>query len=204
MDQVTTPAAAKLHFPVADGFFGYYPGAVSVITARDGDRINVMSAGWHTALSEAPPLYGVAIAPERHSYGLISASGVMGVNFLPFEHAAAIAGAGLLTGAALDKYDRLGLTWQPGVHTGVPVLDQAYLTYECVVRQAVPAGDHTFFIGEVMGLSILPAAFRDRLQDSVSVPSVAYYGRSTYEELGSGRRKILPPALYRNDPEATE
>lgn len=208
MNQSTTTAGeaanGKATIPVKDGYFGYYPGAVTVITSRDGDQINVMSAGWHTALSETPPLYGVAVAPERHSHGLIAASRVFGVNFLPFEHAAAIAGSGLLSGSQLDKFERLKLGWQPGRYTGVPVLDAAYLTYECSVSQQVITGDHTFFVGDVLGLTYLPAAFTERLQDSRTVPSVAYYGRSTYEELGGGRRQFLPPHLFRKEPEESK
>lgn len=200
-EQISAPArtgTGKLTAPAAEGFFGYYPGSVAVITTRDGDRVNVMSAGWHTALSQTPPLYGVAVAPERHSHGLLTASLVFGVNFLPFENAEAIAGAGLLSGAQLDKPERLGLTWQPGEFTGVPVLDAAFMTYECRVTQQTVTGDHTFFVGEVLGLTYQPEAYSERIQDSRAVPSVAYYGRSTYEELGSGRRKLLPPQLFRD------
>lgn len=197
-----TPAVrVKTVAPVSSGYFGYYPGAVAVVTSAHAERVNVMSAGWHTALSETPPLYGVAVAPERHSHDLIRDSGLFAVNFLPFEHAPAIAGAGLLSGADLDKFARLQLGWQPGEFTGLPVLDAAYITYECRVTDSVRTGDHTFFVGEVLGLTYLPEAFQDRQQDSRAVPSVAYYGRSTYEELGSGRRQFLPPQLYRGTPE---
>lgn len=190
-------AAARLTASASSGFFGYYPGAVAVVTTRDGPRANVMSAGWHTALSQTPPLYGVAVAPERHSHGLLDASRAFGVNFLPFEHAEAVAGSGLLTGAGGDKFARLGLTWTPGEFIGLPVLDAAYMTYECRVTDQLTTGDHTFFVGEVVGLSYLPSAYEDRVQNSRSVPALAYYGRSTYEELGSGRRKLLPPDLFR-------
>lgn len=187
--------------PVGSGYFGYYPGAVAVVTSRHGQQLNVMSAGWHTALSETPPLYGVAVAPERHSHDLIRESGLFAVNFLPFEHATAIAGAGLLSGADLDKFARLDLAWQAGEFSGLPILDAAYMTYECRVSDSFRTGDHTFFVGEVLGLTYLPEAFSDRQQDSGTVPAVAYYGRSTYEELGSGRRQFLPPALFRGTPE---
>lgn len=193
--------APKVSAPASSGFFGYYPGAVTVITSRAGDRVNVMSAGWHTALSEAPPLYGIAVAPERHSHGLITASLVFGVSFLPFEHAAAIAGSGLLSGADVDKFSRLGIGWQAGGMTGVPVPDAAYMTYECRVREQMTTGDHTFFVGDVVGLTYRPDAYAGGIQDSRTVPSVAYYGRSTYEELGSGRRQVLPPAMFRKAPE---
>lgn len=188
----------KVSAPASEGFFGYYPGAVAVITTRAGGQVNVMSAGWHTALSQTPPLYGVAVAPERHSHGLLTATRLFGVNFLPFEHAEAIAGAGLLSGATSDKFARLGLTWQPGELSGIPVLDVAYMTYECRVTQQHTTGDHTLFVGEVLWLTYRSEAYAGRVQDSAAVPAVIYYGRSTYEELGAGQRKLLPPELYRD------
>src|SRR5690625_1415374 len=166
-EQYSAPApaaAAKLSACASAGFFGYYPGAVAVVTTRDGARVNVMSAGWHTALSQTPPLYGVAVAPERHSHGLLDVSRAFAVNFLPFEHAEAVAGSGLLTGAEGDKFAHLGLTWSPGDFTGLPVLDAAYMTYECRVTDQFTTGDHTFFVGEVVGLTYDPAAYEDRVQ----------------------------------------
>jgi flavin reductase (DIM6/NTAB) family NADH-FMN oxidoreductase RutF len=183
-----------------DAFFGYYPGTVAVVTSRHGRERNVMSAGWHAALSADPPMYGVAIAPERHSHGLITASGGFVVSFLPFAEAEAIAGAGTLSGAGgLDKLARLGLRWHDEEVSGLPILDAAYLSYVCELRQRVPTGDHEFFVGEVRRLHYDPAAFADRVQDSDAVPAVVYYGRSEYEALGSGPRATFPPERFRDE-----
>lgn len=198
----STPTAptAKVVTDARDTFFGYYPGAVAVVTSRDGDRRNVMSAGWHTALSADPPLYGVAVAPERHSYGLIRASGLFGVNFLPFALAESIAGAGLLSGAAVpDKLTRLGLAWSED-ESGLPILDGAWTSYACRVVRTVTTGDHDFFVGDVLRVHYDPNAFDGRIQSSARVPGAIYYGRSTYEGLGSGPTKTVPPETFR-DPE---
>ena len=34
--------------------------------------------------------------------------------------------------------------------TGAPILDQAVAYLDCEVRQPVDAGDHTFFVGEIV------------------------------------------------------
>ncbi|MFD1733971.1 flavin reductase [Deinococcus malanensis] len=49
-------------------FFGYYPGTVALVTAEHSGTRNVLSVGWHTALSADPPLYGVAVGRERGSH----------------------------------------------------------------------------------------------------------------------------------------
>jgi flavin reductase (DIM6/NTAB) family NADH-FMN oxidoreductase RutF len=82
----TTPSPLVVTAP-PERFFGYYPGTVAVVTAAHGTDRNVMSAGWHAALSAEPPLYGVAFGRGRYTYGLVRASGAFAVHFLPFERA---------------------------------------------------------------------------------------------------------------------
>ncbi len=193
----STEFAPKLNGDGPD-YFGYYPGAVAVISSRHGPDINVMSAGWHTALSQQPPLYGVAIAPERFSYRLVKESGQFVVNFLPFSRVEAVAGAGLLSGKDVDKYSRLDLSWTASARD-LPLLDDAYMSYECEVVDEVETGDHSLFVGAIQTFHYLPQAFEGRVQNAVQVPPVAYYGRSTYEALGSGQKKVLPPQLFRDN-----
>jgi flavin reductase (DIM6/NTAB) family NADH-FMN oxidoreductase RutF len=196
---VNASAAPLLVSAPLEKFFGYYPGVVSVITAAHDGVANVMAAGWHSALSAAPPLYGVAIAPERHTYDLIRASGVFAVHFLPFEQAEAIAGAGSVSGRdGVDKFSLLDLRSLPGSMSDVPVLQDAYLAYECRVQECVPVGDHDWFVGEVLAVHHQPAAFDEQLvQRGDAVPGAVYYGRARYEALGAGEKAQFPPAAFR-------
>lgn len=177
-------------------FFGYYPGTVAVITAaHDADR-NVMSAGWHAALSAAPPLYGVALGRERYTHALVMASGGFAVHFLPFEQAQVIAAVGSMSRHdGVDKFERLQLTTAPGAVLPVPVLQEAYLAYECRVTAVHATGDHDWVVGEVVALHHRPEAFDERLVQAGSrVPATVYYGRNHYEALGSGRCLDVTPA----------
>lgn len=206
MTRTPSPTAdrrPKTTIDAGEAFFGYYPGTVAVVTAHHEGVANVMSAGWHTALSAEPPLYGVAVAPERRTHPLIRGAGWFGVHFLPFARAEAIAGAGVLSGADVpDKPARLDLAWHEDP-SGVPILDDAYLAYACRVRDVVPTGDHDFFVGEVVRLHVDEAAFDGRLQDSRAVPAVVYYGRSRYEALGAGEVATFTPERFRDDEAAT-
>ena len=183
-------------------FFGYYPGTVAVVTSAHGAERNVMSAGWHAALSAEPPLYGVAFGRERYSYGLVRASGAFAVHFLPFERAEAIAGAGSLSRHdGVDKFERLGLATGPGAVLDVPILHDAYLAYECRVEAVHTTGDHDFVVGAVVALHHRPEAFDERrVQDGARVPGVVYYGRSTFEALGSGARVDFTKDHFRQRP----
>jgi flavin reductase (DIM6/NTAB) family NADH-FMN oxidoreductase RutF len=200
MNVTDTPASPFVVTAPPERFFGYYPGTVAVVTAADGADRNVMSAGWHAALSAEPPLYGVAFGRGRYTYGLVRASGAFAVHFLPFERADAIAGAGSLSRHdGVDKFDRLGLVTSPGQALDVPILHDAYLAYECRVDVVHTTGDHDFVVGTVVAVHHRPEAFDDRrMQDGVRVPGVVYYGRSTFEALGAGERGLFTRDRYRD------
>ena len=180
-------------------FFGYYPGTVAVITAAHSGERNVMSAGWHSALSAAPPLYGVAIAAARYTHDLVKASGAFAVHFLPFGRAAAIAGAGHASGRdGTDKFALLGLEASAAALVSAPILQDAYLAYECELREVYEVGDHDWFVGEVLAVHYRPEAFDERLlKRADAFPAAAYYGRSVYASLGQGERLEVPPDAFR-------
>lgn len=183
-----------------DRFFGYYPGTVAVITASsEGDR-NVMSAGWHSALSAEPPLYGVAIGRERYTHRLVVASGGFAVHFLPFGAARSIAAVGSTSRrTGVDKFERFDLATEPGAVLDVPILQDAYLAYECRVQVVHETGDHDWVVGEVVAVHHAPEAFDERrLQHGRDVPATVYYGRSRYESIGSGERIDFSPDAFRD------
>jgi flavin reductase (DIM6/NTAB) family NADH-FMN oxidoreductase RutF len=181
-----------------DRFFGYYPGTIAVITTAHAGARNVMSAGWHTALSAEPPLYGVAIGRERATYPLVRAAGAFAVHFLPFERADAIAGVGSVSAhAGVDKFAAFGLSTRVGV-LGMPILDDAYVAFECRLQTLQPVGDHDLAVGEVIAVHRRPEAFDERfVLDPQQVRATVFYGRSIFEALGAGERAEHRPPEQR-------
>ncbi|WP_188901875.1 flavin reductase family protein [Deinococcus aerophilus] len=181
---------------VSTQFFGYYPGTVALVTAEHAGVRNVMAAGWHTALSAQPPLYGVLIGRERATHPLVVGSGTFGINFLPAAQARAVQGTGALSlhdrppGEA-DKFARLGLDTLPDAPLAVA---GAYLHYLCRVTQTVPTGDHDLFVGEVLEVRHDPEAYdRQRL---FTGEAAVYLGRSSYVTTTQDRAQF-PPEDYR-------
>lgn len=203
MPATTSPTAeAQRSLQVSaplEQFFGYYPGVVSVITAEhNGDR-NVMSAGWHAALSADPPLYGVALGRDRYTHRLVIESGAFALHFLPFDQARKVAAVGATSRRnGMDKFEHFSLATNPGELLQVPILQDAYLAYECRVTAVHETGDHDWVVGEVLAVHHDPLAFDDRrLQDSGSVPAAVYYGRSVYEKIGAGQRVEFKPTEFK-------
>lgn len=180
-----------------DRFFGYYPATVAVITVQTPEARNLMSAGWHAAVSMHPPMYGVAVGPERATHPLIRQAGRFAVNFLPFEFTREIQGAGVHSfHDGRDKFDRLALKTYQG-HLGTLILEEAYLAYELSDLQFVPFGDHDWIAGEVKQTHYRPEAFEGfKLTGEIAA---VYLGRATYQAL-KGEVQIHLPETFR-DPE---
>lgn len=171
-------------------FFGYYPGTVALVTVEHAGTRNVMSAGWHAALSSDPPLYGVAIGRERATHALATASGWFGLNFLPFERSRAIQGAGVLSlNDGTDKHERLIL---PNEAEEPLALTAAYLTYVCRVEQVVETGDHDWFVGRVERVRYDTAAYDERLVFRGN--AAVYLGRSEYVSLKADPARVAVEA----------
>ncbi|WP_104990829.1 flavin reductase family protein [Deinococcus sp. NW-56] len=172
-------------------FFGYYPGTVALVTAEHAGTRNVLSVGWHTALSAEPPLYGVAVGRERATHPLIVGSGHFGVNFLPFAAARAVQGAGVLSlHDGPDKFVRLGLETLPDAGLA---LAGAYLHYTCEVAEVVPTGDHDLFVGRVTGVRYDPAMYDD--SGLFAGEAAVYLGRSAYVTT-THERVAYPPEVF--------
>jgi flavin reductase (DIM6/NTAB) family NADH-FMN oxidoreductase RutF len=134
---------------------------VYVVTARHEERQNGMTAAWVSQVSFRPPLVMVSIAPERYTHELIERSGHFAVNALHEGQTELARGFGFRSGR---KTDKLAGVPHHAAANGSPVLDEALAYLECRVVDRVTAGDHTLFLGEVVGGDVLndrePLPFR--------------------------------------------
>jgi len=125
---------------------------VYVVTTRLGDKINGMTAAWVSQVSLNPLLVMAAIAPSRYTHDLIKESGVFAVNVLTTDQVDLGKRFGYQSGRKVNKFT--GLEWLYRA-TGSPILPQAYAYLDLRLSSALPAGDHTLFVGEVVEAKIL-------------------------------------------------
>ena len=140
-------------------FYQHHPRVAVVVTACAGGKDNAMTAAWHMPISFQPPLYGVAIAPERFTCQLIVESKEFGVNFLPFDRAELVASVGGSRGQEVDKFQRFKIAKDKSVRTTVPILEAAYAAYECRLVDDREYGDHRLLIGEIEAVHLQEEAF---------------------------------------------
>jgi flavin reductase (DIM6/NTAB) family NADH-FMN oxidoreductase RutF len=137
----------------------FYPYTVALVGAKVNNRVNFMSCAWHTALSFEPPLFGVLVSRKRFSHGIISKAREFTVNFISFEKVKLSAQMGRRSGHDLDKVKELGLRLAPSKVIKSPIVDEAYVAFECRLAEVRAYGDHDLFVGEVLAVHEEPDCF---------------------------------------------
>lgn len=120
---------------------------VFVVTTKEGDRLNGMTAAWVTRVSFNPPLVAVSIGKTRYSHGMVERSGVFALNILSEEQVALGKHFGFKSGRKTDKLKDIA---HNTAKTGSPILEDIAGYLDCRVAGSCDAGDHTIFIGEVI------------------------------------------------------
>lgn len=132
------------------------PYGLYVVGSRSGERRNAMTLNWATQVAFEPKLVGIGVEQTAHTHELIGEGGCFTLCTVDRADRAIVrkftkpvavewsGEAGELNGFAFHQ-----------ATTGAPVLTQAVAYLDCEVRQAVPTGNHTFFIGEVVDSGFL-------------------------------------------------
>jgi 3-hydroxy-9,10-secoandrosta-1,3,5(10)-triene-9,17-dione monooxygenase reductase component len=105
-----------------------------------------------TSVSLDPPLVLICVGRERSIHPVIDAAGRFVVNILAEEsQGLSDCFAGAPSPLPRSAFCGASYTLSP---SGLPVLDAAVAHLECTVRNAMDAGDHTVYLGRVVGVGL--------------------------------------------------
>ena len=126
------------------------PSGLYVIGSRAGERRNGMTLNWATQLSFDPKLVGISLEKGAVTHELVAESGVFSVNIIDREDRAIV--RKFTKPVEVDEAAKTlnGFPFHDGP-SGAPILDTAVAWVDCRVCQPVDVGDHTLFVGEVIG-----------------------------------------------------
>ena len=123
-----------------------FPTGVAVVTALERGLPRGLTVSSFCSVSLDPPLVLVCVDRESNTLPALSSSGGFTVNFLAHGREAL---AARFASKAEDKF--VDVRWAaPELPEGGPILVEDSSAHAvCVTRQAVEAGDHWIFVGEV-------------------------------------------------------
>ena len=138
--------------PVDDAEFklalSHFASGITVVTTEWEGSPYGMTVASFASLSLHPPLVVICIEKTVKSHDAIAAAKKFGVNILA-AHQAEVSNR--FASRIGDKF--AGLEWARGT-TGVPVIADSLTTIECAVRDQLPGGDHSIFVGEVVAIAV--------------------------------------------------
>jgi flavin reductase (DIM6/NTAB) family NADH-FMN oxidoreductase RutF len=127
-----------------------FSGVPVVLGTVSAGRDNIITLAMCHVFSFDPPYIGVGIAPRRYSYGLFKASKDFAVNIPSRKILKAVKLCGSKSGRNTDKFAASGLTKLKAKKILAPLIAECPVNIECVKVKEVEAGDHTWFIGEIV------------------------------------------------------
>ncbi|MGZ4777594.1 MAG: flavin reductase family protein [Thermoanaerobaculia bacterium] len=125
----------------------HFASGVTIVTTELGGKMYGMTVASFASLSLRPPLVLVCIERAVKTHDAIASAQKFGVNILESRQAEV---SNRFASHIDDKF--AGVTTRRG-QLGVPLLDEALTTIECVVREHLPGGDHSIFVGEVQHIT---------------------------------------------------
>ena len=125
------------------------PTGLYVVGSRAGERRNGMTLNLAMQVSTAPKLIAIAVVNEAYTKELIDEGGVFSLCILDREDRTIVRKFVKPVEVDLEARTLNGFPFHDG-KSGAPILDQAVAYLDCEVRQAVPTGDHTLYLGEVV------------------------------------------------------
>lgn len=170
--------------PVSGDLFrrvlGSFASGVTVVTTRAVDEVHGTTMSAVSAVSLTPPLVLVCVDRAAQIHDLIGRGQIFAVNILhegQRDLSQILARKGT---PELESAHRLeNVAYRTGM-TGAPILLDHLAYLDCRVAQAVRAGDHTIYVGQVEDAG---------LADRPRTPLLYYRGQyKKVHELGAGSR----------------
>ena len=138
-------SVADTHYPLLRHLT---PPVVAVTSAADGRTNGMISnSAQRASLVPTHPRISLYVSKTNYTHDLVLRSGIAGIHLLRTDQWALIWHLGLQSGRDVDKLSMLATRT---LTTGVPLLTDVHVAYDCRVINTMDAGGSTFFLLEVV------------------------------------------------------
>ena len=141
MNKLTAGEAQKLASPA--------PFALLSVKREDG-KTNLMAVSWWTFLSNHPPMLGVCLSKKGLSGSLIEKTGEFALNLVGPALRESALRCGTCSGRTADKAEEFQIPLEEAQAVGARIVSGSRAVFECRLVNTAEAGDHVFYIAEVV------------------------------------------------------
>jgi len=168
------------------------PGPVAIVTTSWRAGTNAAPIAWTAPLSMNPPLVGCVIHPHRHTADMIRFSEEFAINIPGPRLLKQTHFLGTQSGLNVNKLEAAGLELFRGQRTEPPLIEGCLAWIECGLQDVIAIGDHTMFVGRVVGVQALEEAYAQHwLLESPEFSPLTYIGGTRYAVIGSPREAVV-------------
>lgn len=128
--------------------------AVMVSCGSTPDEYNIITIAWTGTISSDPPMCYISVRPERHSYDIIKRNGDFVINLTTEKLAHATDWCGCRSGRKFNKWEAMQLTPGKAKIVKAPIINEAPVSIECVVKDIIELGVHHMFLAEVVNIRV--------------------------------------------------
>lgn len=143
MEKMTIGQAQRLSAPSPFALLG---------TKNAEGKENFMAVSWWTYLSNHPPMLGVCLSDRGYSGAVIRETGEFTLNLVGESLRESALKCGMCSGRNTDKIAALGIETLSCETVKAPAVKDSRLLFECRLRDTCKAGDHTFYIAEIVSV----------------------------------------------------
>jgi len=149
----------KKEIPIQKSTSLINPGCVVLASVKYKGKSNVITLAWQTPLSIKPKLLGISVGFTRFSHDMIQNAGEFAINIPGKNLLEEVHGCGRISGKDTDKFQKFHLTEEPSANIPSPGVEDCLGIIECTLVDQFTTGDHTFFVGRVLGAKAEETAY---------------------------------------------
>lgn len=139
-------------------------GPVVLVTTCDGTKNNIMTISW-TMVVDFVPQFAIVTGAWNHSFAALRKKRECVIAVPTVDMLDRVVGIGTCSGSDTDKFDRFGLTPEPGKIVKAPLIKECLANIECKVIDIV--GKHNIIVLEGVAAYMNPARKEKRTLHAV-------------------------------------
>jgi flavin reductase (DIM6/NTAB) family NADH-FMN oxidoreductase RutF len=132
----------------------FFPTPCVLVVSGDMSNANIITIAWSGVVNSDPPMVGVSLRAQTHSFALMKKHNEFTVNIPHEGMLRQVDICGVVTGADVDKFAYAHLTKVASNKVSTPIIGEAIISLECKLKQRLELGSHYLFIGEVVEIHV--------------------------------------------------
>ena len=132
----------------------FFPTPCVLVVSGDIDLSHISMVAWAGVVNAEPPMLGISMRAQTHSYALIKRYGEFTVNIPHEGMMRQIDVCAMMAGITSDHFAYAKLTKLPSKKVTPPIINESIVSLECEVHEAHSLGSHTLVIGEIVEVHV--------------------------------------------------